>query len=200
MLYFLSWNVLNRRLIIFLWNIIDLLHHFLILPLTFLNGDILNIVLICDVFPSVWEICFATLSLERSRLYSRFVDNKFILYPFSACYERMSEFFGIFWCEAIFADRGPVRLIVSICLIASTGTVIGRRGHLSIIRRIGIRERSRISCIWFIVIGIVVLIVIRVIHLIRLRWKVWYRGLIDDRRAVIIWMIGLVWLRRVDHN
>lgn len=59
---------LNMGLIIFLRDKINLFHNFLISPFAFLNGHILNVVLVVNVFSGVRLIGFASLGLERGGL------------------------------------------------------------------------------------------------------------------------------------
>lgn len=66
-LYFFLRNVLNTGLIILLWDVIDLFHNFLVLPFASLDGNVLNVILIIDVFASVRYVGFTALGLEWGR-------------------------------------------------------------------------------------------------------------------------------------
>ncbi len=64
MLNSFSGQILITGLIVLLWYEINLFHYSLILPLTSLNWNVLDMILVLDILPSIRDVCFTVLSLE----------------------------------------------------------------------------------------------------------------------------------------
>jgi hypothetical protein len=101
-----SGNSLNTGLIVLLGYEIYLFHNFIISPLAFLHWDVLDVVLVFDVFSSVGLVGFAALGLERRRLGDRLVDDEFVLDLVAAGDKGVAEFGGKFGGYALLVYKG----------------------------------------------------------------------------------------------
>ena len=101
-----SRNSLNTGLIVLLGYEIYLFHDLLISPLAFLHWDVLDVVLVLDVFSSVGLVGFAALGLERRGLGDRLVDDEFVLYLVAAGDKGVAEFGGEFGGYALLVYKG----------------------------------------------------------------------------------------------
>ena len=98
----LSGYHLNTIFIVLLWHEVDLFHNFLIVPFTSLNWNILNVVLVVEIFASVRLVSNAALRLERRWLWDWFIDDKLVLNSVPWSYIRMSQLWWKVGSEAGF--------------------------------------------------------------------------------------------------
>lgn len=85
---------------------IYLFHDFFVSPLALLYGDVLNVVLVLDVFSSVGLVGFTALGLEGGGLWGGLVDDEFVLDLVAAGDVRVAEFRWEFGGYALLVDKG----------------------------------------------------------------------------------------------